>query len=383
MKAKLLFPVVALCLMIAGCGGEFPNEEMNISGAQKLRPVAVECDPPEAVPGESVTVSLYYYAPDFEAVVADWSVALDYRIGLYDVDEVEGQIVDAVPDDPVIDHIGGLVRQRLHFTIPEDVLLTSGAQPVVIEDEMILALARPLLGKSDQEPVTKQELNAYFVLRACDGSATPEEKWLADLFSCEIRFKIRLIDGIQVDVTRNLTVRYSRVMGSDNANTNSEFLYVKLLGIPVADVDAADVGLYEELMTEIVLYDRGATTIGRTIGVYDDWTYFLQTTYSYQSYTSPFDPVTQHEESNNTVWYHKDANDPASDAPLFVTDSGDEAEMGDLSTLVRLAPPTGSVSHKYQVTTVAYDWRDEWQGIYSTTKGVSLVMTQFTLIPAQ
>ncbi len=383
MKAQFGFVVLALSLMTAGCGGEFPNEEMNISGSGKLRPIAVVCNPPEAAPGETVSVIVHYYASDPGAVIADWSVVLDYRIGLYGVDEFEGQIVDVQPYEPVADAYDGFVRQRLQFNIPDDILLTSSAQPDVIEDEMILALARTLLGKADQEQVTKEDLNTYFAQRAFSGPTTPEEKWLADLFSCEIRFKIRLTDDIQVDVTRNLTVRYSRAMDSTNSNLNSRFLFVKLLGVPEADVDAADIGQYEELWTEVVLYDRGMTWIGRHINYYEDWTYFLQTAYAYQFYTSPFDPVTQHEESNNTVWYHVDLDDPASDAPFFVTDSGDEAEMADLSTLVRLAPLTGEESRRYRIATVAYDWRDEWQGIYSTTRGVSLVWTEFRFIPSE
>ncbi len=279
MKAQFGFVMLALIFLTAGCGGEFPNEEMNISGSGKLRPIAVVCNPPEAMPGETVSVTVHYYASDPGAVVADWSVVLDYRIGLYGVDEFEGQIIDVHPFEAVMDSYDGFVRQKLLFSIPDDIFLTSSAQPDVIEDEMILALARPLLGKTDQEQVTKEDLNTYFAQRAYNGPTTPEEKWLADLFSCEIRFIIRLTDDIQVDVTRNLTVRYSRAMDSANANFNSLFLVVRLLGVPVADVDADDVGQYEELWTEVVLYDRGLTWTGRHMNYYEDWTYFLQTAY--------------------------------------------------------------------------------------------------------
>ncbi len=369
-----------------GCDINFPNQEMDLAGSGRTRPFAVVCDPAEAAPGETVTARLYFYEPSPEALAIDWTVALDYDMGLYETDEVERNFVE--PDivwDPEFDAYG-FGTQSIVFTIPEDVLLTTSSHPDVIEDELILTLARPLLGLEADKPVPRAAI--VELLATADPLANPDIDtqaflWLSDIFACRIRFRASMHSDVVVDVVKNLTVRYSRRNMSLNVNENTRLHISSILAIPHPDVAYDDVYDFLEESINFNFDDPGDIRIP----AHADWTYYLTRSLGLQTYTSPFaageegvGSVGGFQERYNLNWYGFDMTNPGSGHPLFLAEDGDEAEMNDLTDAARIQPPLDGAERTFRVVGVLRDVRMEWQ-MYGFAPGASVDEAVFTFVP--
>lgn len=377
-----------LLLTQTGCDTTFPNEEMDVAGEPKTRPFAVVCNPPEAAPGETVTVSMYYYEPDPDRHDVSWRVALDYDLGLYEADEVERDYIDldAQVAPPIHDEHGFCI-QAFTYTIPDDALLRASSQPEVITDELVLALARPLLSLAEDEPLTKAELDLHLAMTA-DGNVSwwyiVDEQtrlaWgrLADLFACEIRFRASIDGSVRVDVTKNLTVRYSPRLESVNVNENIIVESTRIQAVPHPDIAYDDIDDYADEIQVYWLSTSGWPGELQEIPLHDDWTYYLKAEFTIQEYTSPFDDSFRWEEVFGH-WYYYDLDHPGSGHPLFIQDDGGEAEMSDLDNSVRLSPPARAGQLGYRIATCLRDERLEWRG-YAYTPGVDLVYSEFVFV---
>ncbi|MBU0741729.1 hypothetical protein KKA85_05660 [bacterium] len=388
MRHALLLLFAPLLLPLAGCDTTFPGEEMDVAGGRKTRPFAIVCEPPEAAPGETVTVTLHYYEPEPDRHDVSWRVSLDYDLGLYEADEVERDIVelDGLVNPPQSDAYG-FCTQAFTYTVPDEALLRASSQPEVITDELLLALARPLLDLAEDDPLSKTELDLRLALTAA-GQVSWEyvvddnirAMWgrLGDLFACEIRFRAGIDGAVRVDVTKNLTVRYSSNLESVNVNQNPRITRTYIRAAPYPDV------AYEDLFS----YGQDVLTFGLTaegwygdlveIPLHADWTYYLDSEVYLQDYTSPFDADIRLEKFN-LHWYHYNLDDPGVDRPLFVRDDGDEAEMDDLDRWVRLLPPAHPGHLGYRVATCMRDVRMEWRG-YAFAPGANLVYSEFAFV---
>lgn len=386
---RLVLAAAAVALLAAaGCGISFPDEEMNPASTGKLRPLGVVFAPAEAHPGETVTASFHFYTPDPEAYAAEWSVALDYGIGLYETDEYElGHVPAGHVIEPEIDE-DGFGTQLVSFVVPTDLLLTASSRPEVVEDELILEALRGILPAGGDGPVAAAELNA---LIGSDEiwTFTPAERdrlrYVADLFSCEVRLRGSLSGVTTVDVTRNLTVRWSRYHDTLNVNENPTVNALELIvadGPDVAwgDVDLSDPDTY---LYPIIVPDPGTWGPVTLVEARDDKTYWLRCRAGVQMYSSPFDPFTPLEEDIGILWYQHDVDRPDSGHPLFVTDGGDPAEMFDLDEAVRIKPPTGVVEERpFRIMVVVRDRRWEW-GQYSSAPGTIVEEGAFRFIPPE
>jgi len=378
--------LVPLLLAQTGCDTTFPNEEMDVAGSAKPRPFAIVCEPPEAAPGETVTVTLHYYDPAPEPCAVTWRVALDYDLGLYEADEVERDIVDLDPlVNPIQSDAFGFCSQAFVYTIPDDALLRASSLPDEITDPATQALIRRLMLMEEGETVTK-EIADIFLDRirgpnwrsyySQDTALAIEQ--LGDLFACEIRFRASLDGAIRLDVTKNLTVRYSSNMWNPNTNTVPQITSTYVQAVPHPDVNYDDIGVYADEITTYGLTSNGWSGDLTEIPLHAGWTYYLIGNVLLQDYTSPFDAELRQEDAS-LHWYHFDLDDPGSGRPLFVQDDGGEAEMGDLDSSVRLSPPARTGTLGFRVTTCARDERLEWNG-YAFAPGADLVYSEFVFV---
>jgi len=374
-----------LLLTQAGCDTSFPNEEMDVAGEPKTRPFAVVCDPPEAAPGETVNIGMMYYEPEPDRHDVSWMIALDYDLGLYEADEVERDYVVPAPIGAPSWDEHGFCEQTLSFEVPDDALLRASSQPDEISDELVLALARPLLDKGPDAPVLKTEIDAFLD----DLAATPDwhlavdqqtataVRWLSDLFACRIRFRATIDGSVLVDVTKNLTVRYSREILTPNINENPAVNMPRIEAVPYDDILYED---YAQYADEVVIYSLAPLGAGggpTEIPLHRNWTYFLTTVVSPQPYLSPYE-LEERLEASRIHWYYYDLTNPSSAHPLFAQDDGGEAEMGDLDLDVRLLQPSYA-GHAYRILTVARDERLEWSN-YAFTSGVGGHAGEFVFV---
>lgn len=381
----LLIPLLLLAL--TGCETTYPNEEMDVGGSGKTRPIAVVCEPAEAAPGDTVWLKMTYYEPDPEHHDVDWQVALDYDLGLYEADEVERDIVELESVAAPTWDAYGYCTQSFAYVVPEDVMLRASAQPETLDDPLLLAPARILLEKAADEPVTKAELDAKLQALGPYGSswyATHTDEQIAaafmlgDLFATRIRFRAHIDGSVPVDVTRNLTIRYAGRYGTANVNNNPTFTNLTLRWVKHPDVSVDDFDLYGS-------EDVGSANLIEWGWVYDDidvpydagWTYFLSAELWLQDYTSPYSDLVQ-DEHFYINWYHADLNDPGRSRAFYVTDDGDEAEMDDLDDAFVRIEPLGE-GDRVRITACARDYRFEWNG-YGFAQGASLISCDVSFV---
>ncbi len=345
----------ATLALLAGCGEGFPDEEMHLGLEDKIRPYAVVCEPPEAAPGETVTVTLRYHAPRPAAVVPAWRVVLDYDEGLYEADETERRhVVLADLPAPVAD-AQGFVTQSFSYTVPDSTLLWSSAIPDVLTDEVMVVLTNAL-----GLPPAKDEVATYLAgltgddLAVMDPQQAAIVQRLADVFAVQIRLRATLVDGLTVDVTRNLTVRHSRRLGSDNANANAEITRFVIGSVPVVDLDLDQL---DEHTDQITWHEFDANGEAHVV-VDPGRTYFARVRFAPETYTSPYDDASSLAELGNYRWFYYRLDAPGSGHQLFADDEGEEAEAWDLDEDVRLLPPGGA--SRFRLTAVVRDDRVEW-----------------------
>ncbi|MBK7672935.1 MAG: hypothetical protein IPJ24_16350 [bacterium] len=373
---RCLFVLLPAAALLAGCGEGFPDEEMHLGLDAKVRPYAVVIEPPEAAPGDTVQVTLYARAPRPDDLDITWRVALDFDRGLYEVDEVERNLRALAVPPPVFD-ADGFLTQTFRWVVPDSTLLYSSAIPEVPDDPALPAIVALLPGLDTSAPLRKDEIDAW--LKAHDiydvlamDLPTVNATWaLADRFACAVRLRATLRTDVVVDVTRNLTIRYTRQMGGPNGNVNT---YVpRFEVVAVEKRDAAAVDIYAEGVAHTIyrFIDDGERLADRVdVPLHDDWTYFFRSAFVTQNYSSPWDPAFFSSEAGNYDWYYYRQDAPTSEHAFFVTDDGDAAEMWNLDEHVRVVPDgPGST---FRVVCVVRDSRIEWVSFHATP-GTALV----------
>lgn len=365
----------ALLTLLNGCGDGFPDEEMHLGLEDKLRPYAVVCEPPEASPGETVTVTLRYHAPRPAAVEPAWRVVLDYDQGLYEADETERRHVVLADLAPPVADAQGFVEQSFPYTVPDSTLLWSSAIPEVLTDEVMLALTGGL-----GLPPRKDAVATYLAaldegdLAGMDPAQREAVRRLADVFACQIRLRATLADGMTVDVTRNLTVRHSRRLGSANANANGAITRFVIGSVPVADLDLDQLGEHADEITWHEFDEQAQAHVTVDPGR----TYFARVRFAPELYTSPYDAVRNLEEQGSYRWFYFRLDAPGSGHQLLADDEGEEAESWDLDEDVRLLPPGGT--SRFRLVAVVRDERVEWAR-YHAVAGQSVVVGEVVFEP--
>lgn len=349
---------------LAGCSDDFLTNELDVESGARTRPFSVVCEPPDAAPGETVTVTLRCYEPHPESVDISWLLVQDFREDLYEEQEIEGEIVDMdaiATIDPMVYDEEGLGAQSFQFTVPGDVMLLTGD----LDDRYdgpVPDQARALIAPANDDHVTRAELDA-FLASVDPGALDPESlDWaraVSDRFACQIRLKAHVRSGIDLTVTKNLTVRYSSRFGDGNLLHNPEIDWIAVLAVHYFDLeDPDDIGDYD-VDTTYVHHRDPALVSTAPIAVNGNWTYFLEVGSARAPYVSP--DGLAHEEAHDYNWYYARLYDGDGDAHFLVDDSGDDrADMGALDEIVRIAPPGGADTKRIRVFAVVRNHRWEW-----------------------
>lgn len=359
-------------LNLTGCA-DFLGKEVNIETGVKTRPVAVIIEPPEAMPGDSIAVVAYYYDPTPATTAVSWKLALDYRFNLYGTLETEAAVIDLAEQmwgEEVSRDDEGMVRHAFHVVIPDSVISLASSIPAVIEEEFPPEI-RALLDLPEDAPVTKHDV-ADFLQAVDPATLSPNAYawWAAyvDFFSCQVRFRGRIVNEIDLEITKNLPIRYSRKFGSTNVNTNPTIESLAILQVHHPDVDDSDdIGLYPTDTTYV--YHRDPLVAAQhTIAVDPSYTYYILMTHNIETYRSP--AGIEHPEEHEYAWYVSGLGNAGNEEPLFVSDDGGEGEMEEFDELVRLDPPGGPRSRRVMVYGILRDYRREWR-MYNGVPGAA------------
>ncbi len=364
---KVILWGIVLLSAVAGlsaCTDGFPDEQMHLGNEDKVRPFAVIIDPPDVAPGDTVQVSLLAQISDPDALDITWRVALDYSDGLYQADEIERNYRDIEVPFPVTDE-DGFLKHTFQWVVPDSAILWASDIPEVLDDPAMVLLAEELIGPEAGSPPTKSAVNAWL------NELTPQDfidmspleqeaTWaLADRFAIQVRFRAALRTDRMVDVTRNLTIRYTRKFSGPNTNENEDIRHYFVVAVEKENAPVEDI-YNEDIPQTGHFFISNANRISDLVQVpyHATWTYYMVSLYTVQSYFAPFDPGVEITEGTLDQWYYYRQDQPFSDHQFFVDEDGDGVEMFELDAVVRIMPD--GAGSRFRVVASLRDHRLDW-----------------------
>lgn len=208
---KYLF--LSLCLLVLGCT-EFSTRYVNIEN-DKIRPIAFICDPPEAMPGDTVDVRVFASFPNGMPDIS-WTVALDYGVDLYGNETVERHIVPLSDLHAV--NLDDSLGIHFRFVVPDSTLLFS------TQLKGLLARNAASFGG-----MSVADLDSF--LRASPPGLLPFPGYLVDQFAANIKLRGHMVQNITLDITKEVTVRYTGKFNPANASKNPSIRWIKWIAV--------------------------------------------------------------------------------------------------------------------------------------------------------
>jgi hypothetical protein len=195
----------------------------NVVENQKIRPFAVVCDPPEAAPGDTVSVRLYYYDPPGDLPTIHWLISLNYGTDL-NGSEYEKDVVNL---DSMM--LPGSTPDTFRFKVPDSEFFYS--------TQIVEMVGNPL---TNPLHLTIAAIDSQLRFAAQTGITSPQLIALADNFSCKLKLRAQMRADISLDVTMLLRVRYSDKLKSPNVNKNPTIDWMGIIKVPQANFNNID-----------------------------------------------------------------------------------------------------------------------------------------------
>lgn len=368
-KAILLGMGVAVAL--TGCA-DFPEKYENVIVGQKIRPFAIVIDPPEAAPGDTVKVELKMYDAD-KAYEVDWELGLEYQVN-------QGATSSGFPTvSEIIDlETGDLKLNAAADGLSFSIVIPGGARnpleltsltPEVLRTEAELSqVEKEELGKlgmtSFQGGLKKKDLiGALDSARGISNKLSP----LVDGLVALVEFKAKVRSpGFKLDVTKNMTVRYSNRLesGSYLSNVNGNPV---IDSIGFIEVHAGGITHFSEIgghKSDTVFFNtlsenNPSTIVHDTLKVVPGHSYFMiaATRDSEQPYRSPSGET--HTEQLFFQWFYTNLDPTESDwEDLITLDNGDRPV--NLPVVPVKFPRTGAGLRHFAIRATVGDSRPEW-----------------------
>jgi hypothetical protein len=376
---KIILLSLCVLTLMNGCA-DFLRKEMNVYEDDKLRPFAIIVEPPEAAPGETVSVTIQYYQPDGAQNTILWRAALDFDFDIYGDLETERNYlyleeIQTIPA-PIVDE-NGLATQSFSFTVPDSTILVSTALQGSYDSSEIPAHLLPLLGAANDDYITKSELDAFFRDTDFDQlyAILPAEDvatiiGLSEIFACQIRLRAKIRGGIHLDVIKNFTVRWAGDTGSEYLNANPIIGNVALLAIDHPDVDDADdIGQYD-IDTTYIYHSDPAQIESGPVSIDPQKSYYIFVTHDEQDYYSPAGYL--NDEEYFYSWHYTSLDGMSSEVDFFYQEDEGEGDATDFEEFTRLLPGKYGLHQKFRMFIVVRDYRPEWR-IFNGTTGVDFV----------
>ena len=351
-----LYVLAVFCSLFLACTN-FPFRYDNIVKDQKIRPFAMVCEPPEAAPGDTVLVRLYYYKPENQDPSIHWKISLDYGMDLYG-QEKENRLADL---DSMM--LPGGRPDSFAFVVPDSALLYN-------------TQLASLFNNPDYNPTgySLRALDSLLKVFSAFGGLPPQAAFLMpyiDQVACRLKLRAQLRTGITLDVTKQLRVRYSRKFHSPNVNQNPRINWLGILAVPAANVYNFDSTRYYETSFYYLYYPLHPDSVQDTVVVDSGYSYFVvadsgiaaaDTQRQLYSYMTQDGAVRSEREEYNYEWFYTNQDfqeGMVMDSLILIT------ALGMDSYAQRLLPPVDTAMHRFTLYTVVRDFR--WSDITSST----------------
>ncbi len=357
-------------LCLAGCA-EFPEKYENVIADAKIRPFAIVIDPPEAAPGDTVRVSLKLYDAG-KSYAIDWRTALKFQVK----QAITGSAFPTAsewidPDSAGLAPGGAEGRLDFRFVVPDGArnpLRFSGYVPDTLPTASLpedggAALAEIGIGFSAAGVPRDTLLAALASHPRLPNALAP----LVDGFLALVQIQARVTaPGFSLDVSKNLTVRYSNRLAAganaSNVNANPRLDSIGFIHVRAKDVtDFAKIGGHAS-DTLFFVASHGPIEpriAGDTLRIVPGDSYFLIASPQAppQTYRSPAGSL--HSEQYFYQWFYTQLDFPTTDWDKgIVTDHGDRSL--DRPVIPIRFPAAGAGLRRFVIRATVGDSRPEW-----------------------
>ncbi len=367
MKTLLqLFTLVTIIGLIA-CS-DFSETYENVIQDKKIRPFAITMDPAEAAPGDTVHVRLHIHDAEKNYAI-NWQLALSYQVGN------KGLTTEA-------SHIIDLNSEGRHFNSSADGLGFSFVIPNDSNNPILLSPMVPsLVRKSGNISITEQGALATLgitdlsgglplqtLIQAIDSSQSIPNSLspLIDNLTSLIQIKAMVTSpGFSVDVTKQMTVRYSNTLDSGNyiSNVNKNPTIDSLGIIRVFELGVEDETLLSSVISDTIYFHRENTIPSTpsfdTLTITEGYSYFLiaASENNNQLYRSPDEFV--HHEKHIYQWFYTNINETNENWEELITFNADESNKDHSVISINFPDISSNIDHCILRATVM-DSRPEW-----------------------
>lgn len=374
MQRHSAFLIAAPIFLLAGCA-DFPEKYENVIEDAKIRPFAIVLDPPEAAPGDTVRASLRLYDAG-KSYAVRWSLALKFQIK-------QGVTGSSFPtatewldlDSAGLDRYQSADGPGLAFAIPagsQNPLRFTGYVPELIPESGLSAeekSALPDIGIGSFASGIKREA----MLTALDSHPDLPNGLasLVDGFLAVVQIKAHVTaPGFALDVTKNLTVRYSNRLAAgglaSNVNANPRFDSIGLIHVAAGGLtDAGKIARHASDTVWFAASGRASADSSRvdTVQVDPADSYFLiASDGAAQRYRSPQGGL--HREQLFYQWFYTNMDAPGKKwDELIVTVNGGRPLDGPVIPIRFPAKAAGL--RRFAIRATVGDLRPEW-GILSS-----------------
>ncbi len=372
MKKLLNITIILAAAIMVGCA-DFPEKYDNVIEGQKIRPFAIVLDPPEAAPGDTVHVILKMYDADKEYNV-DWELGLEYQIDNYDALPVVNYVLNMEEENMLINQSeNGL---EFSFVVPtgnqNPLLLSSILPQVILQEEDVDGDVKSQLGNIGVDvnggDISREDLvEAFENNQSLPNELSPLVDNMVALV--QLRAKVRS-PGFSLDVTKNLSIRYSNRLESgdfiSNVNENPVIDSIAIIRVYHKDItDPKEIKNYDSDTLYFKTYgeDLEGDLVYDTLEVGEKQSFFAMATSnnSQQSYRSPNEKV--HKEDLFYSWFYTNLDDVESDWDDLLNFNTEDSP-GDLPIVAIKLPKNKKMEH-FVIRCTSQDWRVEWSALTS------------------
>ena len=356
--------LTTLSLALLACGN-FPEKYENVIEDEKIRPLAIILDYPDAAPGDTITADLVMYDAGKDYTI-DWELSLNFSVSNYG-ELGKGDILYDLDADPATSYDNG--RLRLKFVIPtgdNNPLVKSSLVPKVIE-----------LSDDEREqlenqgfPVTSTGFKTSDLVHYLDAvPSIPAE------FTSMIDQMVGLIvltakvqsSEFKLDVNKKVSVRYSNRLASgsyvNNVNRNPRLDAMGIISVKAKGMDDSHrIGEFEaDTQYFSMNFNNNYLALGSIVDTFvikDEYSYFLMadTAGAAQIYRSPEN--IEHKEQLFYQWFYTNLDKTNANWEDLIELGGDHGYNG--MPVVYLKIPSNKDMHNFTIRSVVRDWRPEW-----------------------
>jgi hypothetical protein len=327
--------------------------------ADKTRPIALVIDPPDAAPGDTVHVRYIGFSPDSANLTTHWTAALDFALGNYGGNAVEGHIVDLGPL-----MLPGYTPTDFYFVVPDSTLLFSTYLKGLAQ-----APWNPLhYSISAVDSMLKMAVKF-------GGSLPPSVAEIADMIGTKIKINVHINAEFSLDAYKYMTIRYTHDLKADSANVNRNpnLRWIAVYDVPKAKVYSYDsVAKYSPYVKYLYYNQKYADTnrVWDTIEIDSGHTYYLvadsginagdtdMQTYSYVSLISGSTITTK--ENYYYQWFYKDLDYRS---PMVYDSLIMFSEGNMLGNATRFLTPVDTAMHRFAFYCVVRDVRLDFEAV--------------------